>query len=214
MLSSGNLQTNFTEILRVTCITKHIFQLWCSMLLIMWKCLQRASLFFKFSFPVVTCSRALNATALERCHYWEFLLALYKVTTEVFCHYCFSQVVSDCFVFLSMKCIFFLHRWKGTTSLWENGQDLLWIKGCCATGGWNWDNSILVVEYKELSPAVLTATYGYPRFSFVVYQHLLYLHSAMYMLPTDSSFVSKVDCNLNQIDWNLLFFFSFHFQYW
>lgn len=50
---------------------------------------------------------------------------------------------------------------------------------------------------------------GTQGFTFVAYQHL-YFHSAMYMLPTDSSFVSKVDtvCNLNQIDWNLCFLFS------
>lgn len=37
----------------------------------------------------------------------------------------------------------------------------------------------------------------------------------MYMLSTDNSFVSKVDtvCNLNQIDWNIPFFFFFFFTF-
>lgn len=42
VLSSGDLQTCFTETLRFTCITKQVFQLWCSKLLLMWKHLQKA----------------------------------------------------------------------------------------------------------------------------------------------------------------------------
>lgn len=80
MLSSGDLQACSTETLRFTCTTKQVFQLWCSELLLMWKCLQKPVIF-----SMVASSSFWETTPWrDVCYYWELFLVPNKVTTAIF----------------------------------------------------------------------------------------------------------------------------------